>query len=128
MEWLELSEEEREGTIAPMPFDVTITPKTGIDRAYEIVRSMFIPARYDLREHINIKVKNQMGTGMCWAFADTVAIETNLALRGKTYDFSETHMEYETSLTFRNGEINETGMNREINYGRISCYCLYLLY
>ena len=57
-----------------------------------------LPSHYDLREHINLKVKDQINEGRCWIFAALECVETNLALtQGKYYDFSEVHVDYLTS-------------------------------
>lgn len=69
-----------------------------------------IPEKYDLREHINVRVKDQMQTMFCWAFSQMSCIETNLALReNKYYDFSEKHLVYATVREFLNGETNPYG-------------------
>lgn len=49
-------------------------------------------ARYCLRDHIEIPVRDQGDFGTCWAFAALNSLETNLALQGEIYDFSEMHM------------------------------------
>lgn len=72
---------------------------------------------FDLRDHVEIEIKNQKGTQECWAFASNTALETNLALReNKKYNFSERHMVYSTSRTFTDGT-NELGHNKEANGG-----------
>lgn len=69
--------------------------------------------KFDLRDSIEIEIKDQKSTQECWAFASNTAIETNLALReNKKYDFSERHMVYSTSKTFTDG-INILGHNKE---------------
>ena len=57
-----------------------------------------IPARFNLKDVIPIKVANQGRFGLCWDFASMKCVETNLALtQGKYYDFSEIHVDYLTS-------------------------------
>lgn len=64
-------------------------------------------------------IKNQGKLGACWAFSNLAGLETNLALKdyynnktAKNYDFSERHLEYSTTKTFLNNQINENGFNR----------------
>lgn len=47
---------------------------------------------YYLGDHIKLSVHHQGTLGLCWAFAALNTLETNLALQGKDYDFSEMHM------------------------------------
>ena len=72
-----------------------------------------IPSKYDLRDHINLKVENQMSEGLCWDFASLTCVESNLALtQGKEYDFSEAHVNYLTSnLLSDNNRIPGAGGN-----------------
>lgn len=49
-------------------------------------------SRYYLGDYIELPVRNQGDFGTCWAFAVLNSLETNLALQGETYDFSEMHM------------------------------------
>lgn len=70
-----------------------------------------LPAKFDLRDKIDIKIENQNPYGLCWAFASLTALETNLALKkGEYYDFSESHLDYTTSRSL-------SGFGREANNG-----------
>jgi len=52
---------------------------------------------------INIKVEDQTGSSLCWAFASLNSLETNLALNYNVeYDFSERHFDYLQSDLFKN--------------------------
>ncbi len=84
--------------------------------------SATIDTKYSLKDVIpaNMIVKNQQQTNSSWTFANIGALESTLALKdyknGKSpvvYDFSERHMEYATSMTFKDG-INPKGVNREV--------------
>ncbi|MBP3502771.1 MAG: hypothetical protein J6K42_04785 [Clostridia bacterium] len=71
-----------------------------------------LPARFDLRDKINIKTENQGFHGLCWNFASVTSLETHLALvKGKEYDFSESHIDYMTSnlLSSLNREQDDGG-------------------
>ena len=69
--------------------------------------------KYDLRNSIEISIKDQKTTSACWAFAANTVLETNLELRNnERYDFSERHVVYSTSKTFTDG-INSLGHNKE---------------
>lgn len=80
-------------------------------------KKLFASTSYDLRNYIEIPIKNQKSTQDCWAFATTTALETNLQLRNnQKYDFSERHMTYATTREFKDG-INNLGHNRKVNSG-----------
>ncbi len=123
--WLELSDEEKEHVMMPRMYKV---PYSGVLRKNPISIVNMLKASADpsfnLKSVIDIDIKDQMQTNSCWAFANLSSLETNLALFNhknslpkKTYDFSERHMEYATSRTFSNGEINKLGYNRNVGSG-----------
>lgn len=72
-----------------------------------------LPSSFDLRNHIKLKVKDQIFSGRCWIFASLECVETNLALtQGKYYDFSEAHVDYLTSnLLSKNYREPQSGGN-----------------
>ena len=52
-EWLALPEKEREGTIAPLPFNVKIESNNGIFSIFKnLANSICIPSKYDLSDEI----------------------------------------------------------------------------
>lgn len=54
-----------------------------------------IPAEFDLRDVINVPVRDQGFYGNCWNFASIKPLETYLALNGYGYyDLSELHLDY----------------------------------
>ena len=119
-EWLKLSEEERKNTIAPLPINIRNSSNDSfVGKVDSILKTLSIPSSYDLRDHISIKVEDQENTASCWAFSTNASVETYLALRGETYDFSERHMDYETSYSFNNGE-NIYALNRAVGDGGFS--------
>ena len=71
---------------------------------------------YDLRDDINIEVKNQEDTGECWAFSANTSLETYLALNGEDYNFSERHLDYSTASNFSDG-VNPYALNRFVGDG-----------
>ena len=75
--------------------------------------------KYDLRDDVTtIRVKDQGSSKSCWTFSTLSVLETNLQkTKGEFSDFSERHMNYATSKTFLNGEINPWGYEREIQDG-----------
>ncbi len=118
-EWLNLSDEEKEGTIPPAPFNVRKSnEKTPVRKLKSLLKNgnNSIPERYDLREHIDIVVKNQQDTGMCWAFSATTNLEINEALRGNQVNFSERHLDYDTA-TYYIDENNPNGLDRNVGEG-----------
>ncbi len=83
-----------------------------------------LESKYTLQTVIpeNVKIRNQLNTNLCWAFAELGSLESNLALYNKrnnlatkVYDFSEKHMAYATSREFLNGQINEYGFTKDID-------------
>lgn len=116
-EWLELDEEERKNTIAPLPVNVRNTNNfNAMSSLFNMLKSTTIPQKYDLRDYIDVEVKDQMQTESCWAFSANTSLETYLALNNKTYNFSERHLEYNTAKNFINGT-NPDALNRNIGDG-----------
>ena len=78
-----------------------------------------VVSEYDLRDDVTtIRVKDQGSSKSCWTFSTLSVLETNLQkTKGEYADFSERHMNYATSKTFLNGQINLWGYEREINDG-----------
>jgi len=117
-EWLQLSEEEKKETIAPPAYN--IRNKEKVKSLNSIIKALIIPNKYDLRTDtnnpINVIVKNQMNTQLCWGFAATSVVETTLAKQGEILDFSERHIEYNTASNFSNGT-NEFALNRTVDSG-----------
>ncbi len=132
--WLELDDEEKSKVLMPRKYDIK-NRKTNEEYLKNLPnifkRSQLLKAsilnKFDLRTEIpaNVKVRNQMDTNECWAFASTGVLETNLALKDKlasktpvTYDYSEQHMAYATSRAmFKNNQINENGFTKTIAEG-----------
>ena len=114
--WLNLPEVIKEKTIPPLPVNIGIEQKDIVSKFRNILRSTVIPESYDLRDYIDVEVKNQMATGECWAFAANSMVETYLALHGEEQNFSERHMEYATADNFIDGE-NPDGLGRTLDSG-----------
>ena len=77
-----------------------------------------VASTYNLRDYININLKEQGETGACWALAMSTTFETNMSLKNKTrYEISARHMDYATSQSFTNGETNKLGFAKEVNTG-----------
>lgn len=121
--WLELPEEERGQIIQPRMYNI---PQVTSNRKNRKLLKANNVSKYNLKDIIpeNVVVRNQMQTNACWAFSTIAALESTLGLQDynnglepKMYDFSERHMEYATSRTFLNGEINTQGFNRKIDSG-----------
>ena len=121
--WLELPEEERGQIIQPRMYNI---PQVTSNRKNRKLLKANNVSKYNLKDIIpeNVVVRNQMQTNTCWAFSTIAALESTLGLQDynnglepKMYDFSERHMEYATSRTFLNGEINTQGFNRKIDTG-----------
>lgn len=117
--WLELPAEEKEGKISPRPFSIELSNNKGfINRLNKgLINESDLLDKYNLKDYINIEVKNQLNTNECWAFSANSCIETTLAKIGETYNFSERHLEYST-LYFLRDELNKMGNDRLIELGR----------
>ena len=134
-EWLNLSEEERKNTLEPRKYDIVVGTKddssylTEVDNLFKVQQLLKanLSDEYDLREVIpdNVKIRNQMDTNSCWAFATIGALESHLALRDKkankpivAYDFSEKHMNYATAReAFLNNQTNPYGYHKKVSDG-----------
>ncbi len=132
--WLALSEEEKSKVIQPNMFN--IKKKTNNIQYLKSINNILKTAqllegtalnKYNLKDDIedNIKIRNQLDTGTCWAFSSIAALESNLALQDKKnnkttveYDYSERHMDYATTRNaFLNDKVNEKGFTREPKAG-----------
>lgn len=115
-EYEKLSEDEKKKSkVIPKKYDVS----------YDIINDIIkdqkedkkqdnkngIPSKFNLSDKIKIKVEDQGAYNLCWDFAATKCLETNLALtQKKEYDFSEMHVNYVTSdLLCGNREVDEGG-------------------
>lgn len=137
-EWMKLSNKEKEGTFMPQtlygeaPSEVLEKHKV-IGKTPSLMSMLLLnsnmrlgatledvsQATYNLKDKLDIRVENQMGTTECWAFSSLKAVETNIALSKGTRtleDFSERHMDYSTTKTFLDGT-NPIGYNRELGRG-----------
>ena len=132
-EWLKLSDEEKEkwGAIPrkyDVPFDVLYEKNDSIIQTLRSNIKLFatgtteeekLPEKFDLRDVIDIPVRDQKSYGLCWAFASMKSLETNLALHGYgNFDFSELHLDYLESEEFGKGYKLHDGRNFSnfINY------------
>ncbi len=103
-QWENLPEEERRKTIEP--YYSTITLKESMKRStYNTLMSgtaSNLGDEYDLREILStIKVKNQLTTGSCWAFAASSMIETNMTRKyNSNTEYSPMHIDYFTARLF----------------------------
>ncbi len=121
--WLNLTDEEQKNSVMPRMYD---TSNYSSDSKVNVLKSaIFSPrltatnyTKYDLRDDININVRNQGGTGSCWAFATNSAIESNIEKTTNKISpmFSARYTEYATAKTFLDG-INSKAYNREVNAG-----------
>lgn len=109
--WLEMPEKN---TYAPAKYvkEIEITFPSTVQRRLFGLRS-----EYDLRDDINLKVKNQGPTSFCWAISTTTVLESYMELvQSRQVEYSPRHMEYATSKTFSDGT-NSNAHNREVNSG-----------
>lgn len=113
--YLELSDEEKAKVeVIPRKYDIPFETLYENDSTFGLYADAenleSIPASFDLRDVIDIPVKNQGSYGNCWNFSSIKALETYLLLNNYgDYDFSELHLDYITSEKF--------GGNRNLHDG-----------
>ena len=80
--WLNLTDEEKNNTIMPRMYDVSSDNNLRVNALKSAIFSPRLTAtnytKYDLRDNVNINVRNQGSTGSCWAFATNSVIESNI--------------------------------------------------
>ena len=122
IEWSNLSDEEKKGTIMPPICD---SEAMIAKRLKKNVRSQFnslradAPTTWDIRTTSNVaQIRNQDTTGSCWAFsaATTLEIYAKKHLNIDTV-YSAMHIEYSSTRGFANGAVNEWGYNRTLDSG-----------
>ena len=127
LKWLELDDETRENSLMPKMYNIYSGDKEFANPVkYARLLGSTLQTKFNLKDYIsnNMVIKNQGKLGACWAFSNLAGLETNLALSdyynnktAKNYDFSERHLEYSTTKTFLNNEVNENGFNRAVGEG-----------
>lgn len=80
LEWFKLPEEEKKGTIAPFMYvnDVSIEQNLFSQPFQRSLSGM--KSQYDIRNYIELKVKNQKTTSSCWAFSVTTMLESYMGI------------------------------------------------
>lgn len=93
--YLELPEEEKEKLeVVPRKEDVPEEKIEEIKGEAEEEVVAGLPSKFDLRDKISMEVEYQGGYGLCWAYATSKALETNLKLRGVDYNPSELQIDF----------------------------------
>lgn len=113
-EYERLSDEEKKKLGMPVCEIVGINTKSSLFTANGV-----LPSLYDIRNESYVSVvKNQQQTGSCWAHAATTALEIyERKFLNLEYVFSPRHIEYMSTRTFLNGQINDYGYNRTLGSG-----------
>jgi len=145
IEWQKLSDEEKENTLMPkmyttnvddeilqeydkkeFSYRMQILTRKISEKLYSAMTKAAtynVPA-YNLKNDINIQIKDQASTNECWAFSTVTMLETNLALtKSINKTFSPRHMDYSTLKTFTDGT-NPYGYNREAGSGGLAPFGL----
>lgn len=117
-QWISLSQEERAKYIEPIKYDFSFESEAKQYPTQKLSAKAAQP-RYSLADDMQIDVKDQQETNLCWAATAITQLETNQSkLTGKVVPaLSSRHMEYATSRFFANGEENKKGFNRAVGAG-----------
>ncbi|MCL2859948.1 MAG: lectin like domain-containing protein [Oscillospiraceae bacterium] len=97
--------------------------KTGVvQTSFSTIEKSTIDAtqisKFDLRDEININLKNQSDSDQCWLLAMSTVFETNLSLKnGENTEISSRHMDYGSSISFSDLVDKSNRANREVNTG-----------
>jgi len=89
------AEEKQKQEVVPQRFYVPAEEiySEEFQNLYNVASAEDTQSSFDLRDKIEIEVENQNQYGICYAYANFSAIETNLALtQNKLVDLSEIHM------------------------------------
>ena len=130
LEYLKLSEEEREGLIPPYKCKEMLnlnenTLLTNINRDLDSFLGTSVnTSRYNAKDdNIVTNVQNQYNDGTCWAFSALSVVETNAMKNGlPSYNLSEAHLAYSlldglyTDSQGRNGKYHSTADGGKITY------------
>lgn len=108
-------EEKKKKEVVPKKYEVNYNELNNIidDQKDDKKKKdeLSIPKKYNLSDKIKIKTEDQGDYGLCWDFAATKSLETNIELtRKEKYDFSEMHVNYVTSnLLIGSRDIDDGG-------------------
>lgn len=95
LKYIKLSKEEKSKLeIIPDKFKVPLNSiySNEVKNLYQSIKSDTLPLRYDLRNDIDIEVKNQASFGICYSYATISSAETTLAkTKNISKNFSEVH-------------------------------------
>ena len=137
-QWLELSDEQKENVIEPSKYNFyskdtkeeiqLANQKMNLKSLVKMAKSSTYATspKFSLKTLIdnNLEIKDQKSTNFCWAFASISSLETNLALKNyndnkddKIYDYSERHMVYSMTQSFKNGQVNTNGWKQKAKDG-----------
>ena len=122
--------EDKENKVLPKLYEVPIpnnnyelekNENTNLIKTFNLLKnkakSEALNEKFDLKDKIEIEVKNQYMTNQCWAFSTLSSMETNLLItKGEKENFSERHMAYATSSNFIDGK-NEKGFSKLVAEG-----------
>ena len=117
--WESLSPEEKEKTIEPRPYAITIEQSLRKSRYNTLLGgNTSLESKFNLAQKYNLIVKNQKKTESCWAFSVTTMLESNVALKnallGKEY--SPIHMEYKATEMYEKDKLRYGNTHMAVAY------------
>ena len=136
-QYMELSDEEKKKVLPPKQYNIIepqstssyLNSMSNLFKLTDILEDS-LEKEYDLRNIIpnNVKVRNQMQTDSCWAFAGIGMLESSLGMNDykskntqNIYDFSERHMFYASKRSFfNNNQVNEYGYTTDVTGGNFN--------
>lgn len=116
--WESLSDEEKKESIQPSLVDTKIEGFIKKSNYSKILKSSTLESKYDLRDKINIKVKNQQNSNSCWAFSLSSIVESFFANKnGKdSKEYSPMHIEYKATDMYNKTLIEGGNVNLGVAY------------
>ena len=95
--WESLSPEEKEKTIQPRPYAISIKQSLKRSKYNALLGgNTSLNSRFNLTQNYNLIVKDQKKTMSCWAFSTTTMLESNVMMKNNLLnkEYSPLHIEY----------------------------------
>ena len=123
-DWLKLSKEEQKNVPEPDKYLQNYKPSTeyilNANEYKPLLKSDSLPTYFDLRDvegkNYVSAIKNQGSLALCWAYAATSVLESNLMLRNiGSYEFDPKHISHASAVSF--SDFSNPYGNQVLNQG-----------